>query len=257
MLPYERYEKILGLVAERGFVTVAELLKAFDCSMPTIQRDLSFLESEKRILRTRGGLTTADNPFVNSRRSLYKNRQQVSQAAKQAIGRAAQPLIGENDVIFISHGTTTFQIASQIPSHLALTVVTDGLDIVAALENHPQARVILIGGVVDYEMHHVKLPLDLSFLESLNFTKVLIGAAGVSIEGGVSFYSLDYVEFFRKVLRDRHQLIVAVDHTKIGYDAAGRFADLSRVNVLVTDRQAGRAFLAACRKLGIQCLVGS
>lgn len=257
MFPYERHEKILSILSQSDFVSVIDLLKGLDCSMATLQRDLTQLETEKRIFRTHGGVTTADNPLVNSRRALYKTRQKICLAEKKAIGREAQSLIEPGDIVFITHGTTTSEIAAQIAKNIPITVVTDGLDIVARMEDHPKARVILTGGQVNYDMHYVVSVADEHFLRSLNYTKVFIGAGGLSVKNGVSFYEMPYAEYFKMIVRPEHHLIVATDHTKVGRNALARFAEMNRVNTLVTDKKTNDAFIGACRKLGVNVLVAS
>lgn len=255
MYRYERHEKILSIVSENDFVSVIDLIKGLDCSMATLQRDLTCLEAEKRIFRTHGGVTAADNPLVNNRRALYKTRQKICLAEKKAIGREAQSLIEPGDIVFITHGTTTSEIAAQIAKNIPITVVTDGLDIVARMEDHPKARVILTGGQVNYDMHYVASVADEHFLRSLNYTKVFMGAGGLSVETGVSFYEMPYADYFRMIVRPEHHLIVSVDHTKVGRNALARFVEMSRVNTLVTDNKTDSSFIAACRKRGVKVVV--
>jgi DeoR/GlpR family transcriptional regulator of sugar metabolism len=255
MFPYERHEKILSILSQNDFVSVLDLRKELACSMATLQRDLTHLETEKRIFRTHGGVTAVDNPLVNNRRALYKMRQKMRLAEKKAIGRAAQRLIEAGDIVFITHGTTTSEIAAQLAKNIPLTVVTDGLDIVARLQDHPKARVILTGGQVNYDMHYVASVADDQFLRSLNYTKVFMGAGGLSVENGVSFYEMPYAEYFKMIVRPEHHLIVAVDHTKVGRNALARFVDMSRVNTVVTDKKTDRSFITTCRKQGVNVVV--
>ena len=50
-----RYERIISLVDERGFLSVGELGQLCGVSEMTIRRDLEYLDSQKRIQRTYGG----------------------------------------------------------------------------------------------------------------------------------------------------------------------------------------------------------
>jgi DeoR/GlpR family transcriptional regulator of sugar metabolism len=255
MLPYERYEKILGILGNARFAVVTDLLKQLDCSMPTLQRDLVFLKSEGKIRRTHGGITLTDDPILNSSRSVYKNRESVCLDEKKRIGKAAQEFIEPNDVIFISHGTTTVQIARQIPVNHPLMVVTDGLDVAAALENHRHAQVVLVGSKVNYAMHHLEGAVNAALLARLNFSKFFIGTAGVSLNGGVSVYTIGYADFFRTILKEHHRVFVAADHTKLNREAPGKLVELSCVDTLITNRGADKKFMAECRTLGVNCIL--
>ena len=55
MADRERFDKIIGLVDERGFLTVKELSEQLDVSEMTIRRDLGKLEQQNRLKKTYGG----------------------------------------------------------------------------------------------------------------------------------------------------------------------------------------------------------
>ena len=55
MADRERFDKIIGLVDERGFLTVKELSELLDVSEMTIRRDLGKLEQQNRLKKTYGG----------------------------------------------------------------------------------------------------------------------------------------------------------------------------------------------------------
>ncbi|EEO83727.1 glycerol-3-phosphate regulon repressor, DeoR family [Yersinia pestis biovar Orientalis str. PEXU2] len=64
MIPIERHQKILALVAERGVVSIAELTERLGVSHMTIRRDVQKLEEQGcSIVRFRRGAfdTTAGN----------------------------------------------------------------------------------------------------------------------------------------------------------------------------------------------------
>jgi DeoR/GlpR family transcriptional regulator of sugar metabolism len=55
MKTFPRYERIVSLVDEKGFLSVNELSRLCDVSEMTIRRDLQQLDAQKRIRRTYGG----------------------------------------------------------------------------------------------------------------------------------------------------------------------------------------------------------
>ena len=52
-----RFNKIIKLIRERGYITVPEIAKELGISEITVRRDLRFLEGQGLIKRVRGGAT--------------------------------------------------------------------------------------------------------------------------------------------------------------------------------------------------------
>ena len=56
MIPYERQQKILSIIEEKGLVKIDELQKIFDgVSVSTLRRDLKELEKNRKIESFSGG----------------------------------------------------------------------------------------------------------------------------------------------------------------------------------------------------------
>ena len=49
MLPSERHEKLLELLASKNITTIPEIMTAFSVSVETVRRDLSILENQGKI----------------------------------------------------------------------------------------------------------------------------------------------------------------------------------------------------------------
>ncbi len=61
MIPVERHQQILALVAERGVVSIAELTERLGVSHMTIRRDVQKLEEPKvPCVSVSGGVRSAD-----------------------------------------------------------------------------------------------------------------------------------------------------------------------------------------------------
>ena len=55
MLPDNRQRRILDLLAEQGFVQIAQLCELFKVSEMTVHRDLKQLATEGKLRKVRGG----------------------------------------------------------------------------------------------------------------------------------------------------------------------------------------------------------
>jgi DeoR/GlpR family transcriptional regulator of sugar metabolism len=63
-----------------------------------------------------------------------------------SIARAAAKLVRPGQVVILDGGTTTLQVARQLPLDLEATVVTNSPPIALALAEHPLIKVVMLGG---------------------------------------------------------------------------------------------------------------
>src|SRR5207344_2042112 len=76
----------------------------------------------------------------------FKDRVHASEDQKEMIAKKALGLIQPGQTILLDGGTTTYKLASMLPQHLSLTVITNSIPVVNVLMEHPSVEVILAGG---------------------------------------------------------------------------------------------------------------
>jgi DeoR family fructose operon transcriptional repressor len=122
MLPEQRRRRIVELVNEQGSCSVTELASELDYSKPTIRRDLNELEQEGLIERSHGGAVPVDK--IGAQQS-YSQKEIQNLEGKQAIADSARKEIRSGEIVFFDSGTTTIQVAKQIPEELRYVAVTN------------------------------------------------------------------------------------------------------------------------------------
>lgn len=145
MIPVERHQQILALVADRGVVSIAELTERLGVSHMTIRRDVQKLEEQGAVLSVSGGVRSADRlaaePSHLTKSALYNEE-------KRAIGRTAARQIPRNSCIYLDAGTTTLALAREVVDRDDLLVVTNDFMVANLLMGASQCRVIHTGGTV-------------------------------------------------------------------------------------------------------------
>ena len=86
MIPVERQQRILQLLAERGVVSIVELTEWLQVSHMTIRRDIQKLEEQGRVLSVSGGVSLSQR--IKSEPS-HATKRSLMQGAKLAIARLA------------------------------------------------------------------------------------------------------------------------------------------------------------------------
>jgi len=226
----ERRQQLSGFLARRGFADLALLVNGLRVSESTIRRDLSQLEDEGVVRRTHGGAV-----FVSDRFSAlnYAARESAEVEQKQAIGKAAAELVEDGETILIDGGTTTFQVARQLITR-SLQVVTNSLPIANLLGSAPSIELIFVGGYI-YPRTGVALgPITRQTLAGLHFSKVFMGAAGITEEGLYNANVL-LVEAQQQMMSSGDEVVVVADHTKFGRRSLARLCGLDQINRIVGD----------------------
>jgi len=145
VIPVERHQQILALVAERGVVSISELTERLGVSHMTIRRDVQKLEEQGAVLSVSGGVRTAERlaaePSHLAKSAMYNDE-------KRAIGLLAAQHIPRHSCIYLDAGTTTLALARQLTERDDLLVVTNDFEIANLLIDSSGCRVIHTGGIV-------------------------------------------------------------------------------------------------------------
>src|SRR6516165_8194541 len=119
MLTRQRKRLILEKLRAEGHVIAKSISQELGLSEDTIRRDLRELAQEGLLQRVHGGALPA-SPAVTD----FAGREMVASDAKKAIGQAAAAMVSPGQVVILDGGTTTQELARQLPSSLRATVVT-------------------------------------------------------------------------------------------------------------------------------------
>lgn len=230
MLPQERYEKILNLFSKSTIVKVEDIMKAFDVSVETARRDLSYLEKQGVIKKIYGGATLVSKGITEP---LSNERMSKNLAEKEAIGRKCSEFIDDGDSILIEIGTTTLQVAKFIKNKKNLTVMTNSIYVINELIGS-DINLYIIGGKIRHEERAISGAVSMFELDNFNITKAIIGAGAVSLENGISDYNIEESLIRKKIINRSKQSFLVADHTKFGFNSLVNVCPLSSMDLIIT-----------------------
>lgn len=247
-----RRELVLGLLEERGEVSVSEVSATACVSEMTIRRDLDALAHDGLLKRVHGGAITV---VSRSYEPPFAARAQQHFVAKQAIGEAVAGLIREGETLILDVGTTVLETARALRGRHNLTVLTASLRVMDLLADEDGVHLISTGGAVRRgEMSLVGDLAERAFAE-LRFDTFVMGVGGIDLNEGLTEFNLDDARVKRHALASARRCIVVADHTKLGRVAFSCIAPLDRIDVLVTDHQADATALDGFRSLDMEVVV--
>ena len=228
----DRHAQLLALLKERGYCSVVEMSQLLNVSAMTIRRDLRTLHEKQIVEVTYGGAR-----LLALKRSEpdFDIRAHEHLAEKQAIGRlAAQHFIQEGDVVGIDSGSTTVEVARNLPN-VPLTIVTHSMAAANVVAHNKLYSLVVLGGVLQREANCFCGPQAIAALQTLYINKLFLSASGLLLPDGLSCNSLLDAEVKQALLNSSRLVILCMDSSKVGSAYLARFATLDVLNTLVTD----------------------
>jgi DeoR family ulaG and ulaABCDEF operon transcriptional repressor len=253
----EREKAILSVLADQGFIAFRDLRHQLAASPATLRRDLERLAGEGLIARVHGGahLLADDRGNVDLKLSgvpfhenINRNRPQ-----KEAIGKAAAALCVVGQGVMIDGGSTTLQMCPHLDG-LNLQVLTNSLHIVSALLGQPGTRILLPGGAVFREQNIILSAAGDDLMPPFHAPKLFMGAAAVGPQG-VMQADIVLVAAERRLIERAEEVILLVDSSKFQGSSGNVVCSLETIDVVVTDRGAGKPHLKMLQDSGVRVII--
>ena len=248
ILPAKRRAMILEHLRAHGATPIQALADAVGGSQSTVRRDLEQLMEGGYLERTHGGAllvpplqaTFERDPSINA---------QLQRAQKVAIGRAAAAVLNPREsVIFEGSSTVMEAVRAAIARGLALTVITNALDIAQLCSGVPGWKVIMPGGTLRPGTGLLAGEPGDAFFKTVHADVCFTGAAAVT--GAVlTDASLEVAALKRAMIRSARRAILLVDSSKFTAPAFCTFCEMSAIDEVVTDDGLGPEQLSALRSL--------
>ena len=255
-----RWSSLLGLLAERGRLSVAEVVDALGVSEATVRRDFGDLAAQQLVTRTHGGIVATAVAYDLPAR--YK--QAGADTAKDRIAACAADLATEGSVVGFNGGTTTSAVARRLAARSdlamssrrpAITVVTNALNIATEMVLRPFVRCVSLGGVARPESYELSGPLASMVLGELWLDTVFLGVDAVSAGAGAMCQHEGEAGINSLMVERADRVVVVAGGSKVGRRAFARICPATRIDLLVTDDTAPEAPLAELRAAGVDVQV--
>lgn len=237
MIKKERQERILELLNQKEFVTVAEISETLFISPSSVRRDLSELERKHILKRSYGGarLITAKSNVV-----AFGARSYDYVEAKQAIAAKAARLVKEGNVVFLDQSSTCYFLAMELARFQNLTVVTNNLEILSLL-SRTELTVIATGGIVSRENNNCLLGggAQRGFSE-INADLMFFSANAITNAGVITDCTQEEIFLRHAMLDHAARKVFLCDSSKLGKQAPYVQCDLTRIDTLISETDAFR-----------------
>lgn len=254
MYATERQQLIERMLADDGRVAVVDLAARFDVTTETVRRDLAALEEAGALRRVHGGAVSPDR--TSTAEPSVAERSQRHSAAKERIARRALAAVPAGaGSIYLDAGTTTAALADSLVtrgSTPGFEVVTHSMTIAHALAGAPGIGLTAIGGRVRGLTAATVGSDTVAAIGRLRPDVAFLGTNGIAVGAGLTTPDPDEAAVKRAIVAGARRVILLVDADKFDAELLVSFADLSDLDVVVTDRQPDAALTRALRDADVE-----
>jgi DeoR family fructose operon transcriptional repressor len=249
----ERQQAMTQLVRERGRISVVELAERYDVTTETVRRDLSMLEDRHLIRRVHGGAVPADALTLIEAGLPDRDVSRIEQ--KQRIAAAAVDLLPRADsTVILDAGSTTVRLSRLLPPNLRMTVITHAVPIAAQLAGSPHIELHVLPGRVRRHTHAAVGTETIEALAQVRADLAFVGTNGTTVEHGLSTPDRTVAGVKRAIIERARRTVVLADSSKIGVERTIKFAELSDVDTLVTDKEISASDRRAIEHAGVEVI---
>lgn len=230
MLAAQRRELLLARLRQDQRLVAKDIAAELGVSEDSVRRDLRDLAAAGLCQRVYGGALPASPAVVE-----YGARRQVEVDSKQRVATAAAGLIRPGSTVIVDGGTTALAVAHALPDDLWATVVTHSPTVAAALAEHPNVEIYLLGGRL---FKHSVVACGAAAVEAarvVNADLFLLGVTGVHPDTGLTTGDADEAAMKRALAQRAADTYVLASTEKIGTASRFEVVPLAAVAGVVTD----------------------
>ncbi|MFD3331008.1 DeoR/GlpR family DNA-binding transcription regulator [Streptomyces sp. NPDC058701] len=252
MLPAERRDYLLGLLARDGKITAKDVAAEVGISEDSVRRDLRDLAAEGLCQRVYGGALPVSPAVVD-----YVTRQSVAPDGKQRVAATAAKLVRPGGVMILDGGTTALAVVRALPRDLACTVITHSPTVAAALLDHPHAELFLLGGRV---FKHSAVACGAAAVEAAQNVSAdlcLLGVTGVHPEAGLTTGDVEEAAMKRALSARAADTYILASSEKIGTASQFRVLPWEKISGLITDAAPQDTVIGQLKAIGVVVLEAS
>ena len=246
---HQRQKKILDML-QNGKLLIPEAAEALGVSQMTLRRDLRELENRKLLLQVKNG--AIPHP---ARYEPENSSEDELMLRKFALANLLYDSVMPVNSLFISTGTTALAFAKVIArrNNLPITVVTNSLPVASALFK-TSCKVILLGGELRTNSLDLIGPAAERNLLDYRVDYLVSGCDAALSEYGFYTSDVSLAQLERKSIQIAEKSAIITDSSKFARGALTRFAALSDINLLVTDKLLPEKDLQNLKKSAIEVL---
>lgn len=248
----DRHKAIKDLLSTSESINVETLAEMLGVTGATIRKDIREMEEKHELFRSKGYVSLSRPRIIdlNINEKIFINAEQ-----KKSIGKAAAELIGNDDSILITSGSTIDAFSRQIEAKGHLNVVTTSIGVALALSQKDNIDVMILGGRLVRNSLSVRDNYSIQGLENISCTKLFFSCDGLDLRSGVITAFVDEARMTAAMMKAASSVILLADSAKIGKTGMGKICELRDVDILVTDSGISHSVRQEIERAGVHVII--
>nr|MBV9997978.1 DeoR/GlpR transcriptional regulator [Verrucomicrobiota bacterium] len=230
VLPVKRHLELLGLLCNRGQLTVREVANRFGISVDTARRDLDLLARQGRLARAYGGAVAIESQVPQERKLMP--RAPGHRFEPTPLAQSLHQLVKDGETLLLSGGSATWCCAEALGGR-SIRMVTNSLDL--PFELVTSADVYVLGGKCRPDARLTVGPVMLSGM-NINADSAVIGVDGITAKDGLTADRPEDALMASEMIAAAQRTIVMADSSTLGKRSFARIGPIASMQVLITDK---------------------
>ena len=247
MYAAERQQRIIAEARRAGRVEVAALADSLGVAPQNVRRHHNAHERPGALRRGHGGAIPVERLEVEPTLATRSGR--LADVKRRIAARALDELPSGGSII-LDAGSTSLAVAEMLPPDIDLTVITNSLAAASVLSTHPGINLYLLGGRVRGTTGASVGDWAVSPLADITVDLAIIGTNGISGARGLTTPDQSESLVKRAMVHAARRCVVLTDSSKAGDDHLHRFAQLSDIDLVITDTDLDDDVAAEIRAAG-------
>ncbi|QZY55639.1 DeoR/GlpR family DNA-binding transcription regulator [Crassaminicella profunda] len=232
MIATQRLEKIKEILLIEKTVSIHKLRSIMSVSDVTIRKDLSELEKQGFLIKTRGGATLAES----SNEEITQAPTILNYDLKEYIATIAANTIEDGDSIFLGSGATCYLLAKKL-KHKDVTIITNNISALYELTPHLK-RVFLIGGELVYRENMISSSSEKvdDYFKDIYVNKAFTSISGIDLMAGLTVDHTLSTFVYKQVPNITQCWTLLADHMKFNKIALFQVGTIATPDRIITNQ---------------------
>ncbi len=249
MLKEQRCDLILSELRKKNIVAIEEITALTKSSRSTICRDIDTLEARHLLRRIRGGIAGFETETT------FKTRQDMQLDEKIRIAAAARKMVSRNETLFLSCGTTIYELAKTLGDVPApLYVATNDLKSATVLAEYGNVELTVLGGSLRQSHYSLNGYFTDYMISQMHADIAFLGVDAVDFNLGYMNFSTEEINTSKLMRQTAQKSIVLCDHSKFERIAFVSICKMQEIDLLITGKEISENHLERLHRMGLQVM---
>lgn len=227
-----REQKIISILESRGEMSVSALSEYLGVSVSTLRKQLADMQSRKLIIRTYGGVMSA-NRFPDE---TFDSKLHKSVSEKRRIATRARQLVHDGDSISLGSGTTVYALSNLLDDMDSATIYTNSMQAADFLAHCASLDVHICGGIIRSATGTIIGNEAYNFFNGICVDYTFISCDAIDDDGEVYSDNIAVAAVESAVLKNAKRKYVLCDSSKLGKRSIAHIVNLKECDALITGK---------------------